>query len=383
MLALLALLPLIPTAVLLRERMVLLARDRTEAETAVRQVYQVALIRAIARLENQASDGQAPELVLERNLRQVFGERPVIEFLELTGPPPHSEDEVVAPIETASIQGWVRVSGLMSDELAEGLRGARVEVWRLPTILLLTTLSMAGACGWILLRSLRLEDLRSDVLSTFSHEIRTPLAGIRAITDSLETLPDNQSEKRNEYHQLLRRENSRLMRLVDNFLTINRLERGGSPLVKRPLLLSEVMREAAEVMRPISEDSKANLEVQLPDQTESEIVGSPDALLTILTNLIDNAMKHGSKNPKIRLSARETEDAVQISVEDDGPGIPLSERKKVFARFYQIDQRLSRQGEGCGLGLHISRSLAKAHSGSLEISDSDLGGAKITLTLPQ
>lgn len=383
MLALLALLPLIPTAVLLRERMVLLARDQTEAENAVRQVYQAALIRTIDRVETQANSGQPLDLVLERNLRQVFGERPVIELLEITGPPPHSEDEVVVPISTATTQGWVRVSGLISDELAEGLRGARLEVWRLPTILLLTTLSMAGICGWILLRSLRLEDLRSDVLSTFSHEIRTPLSGIRVITDSLETLPESQIDKRNEYHQLLRRENSRLMRLVDNFLTINRLERGGSPLVKRPFLLSEVMREASEVMRPISDDSKAVLEVVLPRDEELELVGSPEALLTILTNLIDNAMKHGSKQPTIRLSARSDDDQIEIAVEDDGPGIPVSERSKVFRRFYQIDQRLSRQGEGCGLGLHICRSLAKAHSGSLEISESELGGAKITLTLPR
>ncbi len=383
MLALLALLPLIPTAVLLRERMVLLARDRTEAETAVRQVYQSALIRAIDRLETQPGGTQSPAVVLEKNLRQVFGERPVIELLESKQPPPQLEDEVVVPINTESIQGWVRVSGLMSDDLVEGLRGARLEVWRLPAILLLTTLTMAGTCGWILLRSLRLEDLRSDVLSTFSHEIRTPLAGIRAITDSLETLPEAQVAKRNEYHHLLRRENSRLMRLVDNFLTINRLERGGSLLVKRPLVLSEVIREAAEVMQPISDDSKATLEVVLPPSAESEIVGSPDALLTILTNLIDNAMKHGSKSPTIRLSASVDHEAARISVEDDGPGIPVEERRNVFRRFYQIDQRLSRQGEGCGLGLHICRSLAKALSGTLEISESDLGGAKLTLTLPQ
>ncbi len=395
MLALLALLPVIPTALLLRERIVFLERDQSEAvaalqessidekwvEARVRQIYQSALIRSIQRLESQASDEADSREFLQRSLQQIFGEGSRVEVIAGEAPPPALANAVVAPVDVPSLRGWVRVSGLTGDRLPDGLRGAPAEIWRLPIVLFLTTLAMAAACGWVLLRRLRLEDLRSDLLSTFSHEIRTPLAGLRVVADTLETLPEDEREKRREYHRLLRQENARLLRFVDNFLTINRLERGENPLAKRPIQLGELIDEAAEMMRPLAEAAGAEIRVNPPKSAESEIVASPDALATVLTNLIDNALNHGAKPAKIQVSSVLEPDCAKIVVEDNGPGIPPEERRNVFRRFYQIDQRLSRRSEGCGLGLHICRSLIRAHRGKLEIGESELGGAKITVTL--
>ncbi len=382
MLALLALLPLIPTAVLLRERMVLLERDRTEAEAAVRQVYQSALVRSIDQLGEQAAQQEDPQTFLIRQLHQIFGDAPRIEFMsELGGS--QSDETVSVRIDAPPLHGWVKISEFAGKNLPGSQRSDRVEIWRLPVILFLATLTMAAACGWVLLRRLRLEDLRSDLLSIFSHEIRTPLAGLRVITDTLETLPDDEIEKRRDYYELLRQENSRLMRFVDNFLTVNRLERGGLPTAKRPFHLSEIVREGAEVMRPLVAESGSKIEVELPSEPESEIIGNPDALTTVLTNLIDNAVKHSPDPVTIRITANVGDELALLTVEDSGPGIPPEERKSVLRRFYQIDQRLSRRVDGCGLGLHICRSLVQAHGGKLEIGESHLGGAKITVNLPR
>nr|WP_083229939.1 HAMP domain-containing sensor histidine kinase [Curtobacterium sp. UCD-KPL2560] len=220
-------------------------------------------------------------------------------------------------------------------------------------------------------------------LSDAAHELRTPVAGVRAAADTL--VRDADPAMREELAVHVVRQADRAARLVDDMLTMARLDRGIA-LDRRPVDLVAWAR--AEVDRAWVRLPAMTLDVRAPDRAVTAEV-DPDRLAQVLGNLVDNAARATDGVGTVRVTVAREHDAVLLTVEDDGPGIPVADRERVFDRLVRLAEARDVRSGGAGLGLPIARGIAAAHGGTLahapEHAPSDeppLGGARFVLRLP-
>ncbi len=230
-------------------------------------------------------------------------------------------------------------------------------------------------------RQMRLTDLKNDLIATVSHELKTPLSSIRALVDTLLEGRYRDERQVREYLDLIAKENVRLSRLIDNFLTFSRMERNKKAFQFGSLRAEEVVRQAREAVqeRFVSGGYRLDVAVQpgLPP-----IVGDRDALTTVLLNLLDNAYKYSKNDKRVSLRAYSGDGCVCLEVEDNGIGLSRKAAKRVFDRFYQADQTLSRKGAGVGLGLSIVKFIVGAHGGLVSVESQPGKGSRFTVRLP-
>ena len=227
----------------------------------------------------------------------------------------------------------------------------------------------------------RLPRLKNDLIATVSHELKTPLASIRVLVDTLLDGRATSPGQAQDYFRLIARENHRLSRLIDNFLTFSRMERNKRQFDFAPVGASEIVQSAVESMgeRLAPPHCEFSLEVApgLPP-----LRADRDAMVTVLVNLLDNAWKYSPEPRRIALRAFAAGGGVRFQVADGGIGIPRRVQKRIFERFYQVDQTLSRKAGGCGLGLAIVKFILVAHGGTIEVASEPGKGSTFTVTLP-
>ena len=240
---------------------------------------------------------------------------------------------------------------------------------------------LALLVAWHIGRQVKQTRLKNDLLATVSHELKTPLSSIRLLVDTLLAKNGRDSKQTREYLELIARENRRLTRLIDKFLTFSRMERSKQAFVLSPVRPEEVVREAEDAVRERFEAAGCRLDVDLPPGLP-EIHADRDALATVLINLLDNAYKYSRQDRHITLRCFATNDMIHIEVADNGIGMSRSETKRVFDRFYQVDRTLARTAEGCGLGLSIVQFIVKAHKGSVDVRSQSGEGSTFTVLLP-
>jgi signal transduction histidine kinase len=229
---------------------------------------------------------------------------------------------------------------------------------------------------------MRLARLKNDLVSTVSHELKTPLASMRALVDTLSAGRYRDQRQLHDYLDLIAKENLRLSNLLENFLTFSRLERGRQHFRFEAL---EPARVVAEAVGALQEKLAAanctfiqNVEPGLP-----QIRGDVGALSTVLINLLDNAWKYTDTDKRISARAYATQGDVCFEVADNGIGIARTETRKIFERFYQVDQSLTRQRGGCGLGLGIAHYIVRAHGGIVQVESEPGKGSTFRVTIPQ
>ena len=213
---------------------------------------------------------------------------------------------------------------------------------------IIATITVAGvaiAAAIAVGRQIALHELKTTSVATVAHELRTPLASMRMLVDTLREGRYRGESQLQEYLDLCASENLRLSRLIDNFLTLSRLERNEHAITLQPTSPRSVIDQAVQMMRAKLEvpDCHFTLDVvePLPD-----IFADRDALSMVLVNLLDNAVKYSGTEKRIDLRARDASGRVFFSVQDNGIGLSKAERKNVFKRFYQVDQKLSRSRGG-------------------------------------
>jgi signal transduction histidine kinase len=230
-------------------------------------------------------------------------------------------------------------------------------------------------------RQVHLARLKNDLVATVSHELKTPLTAMRALVDTLLDAEKFDATTTREYLQLLARENVRLSRLIDNFLTFSRLERNRYAFKFAPIRPEQIVDAAitamGERLQPPGCRFASHTTTDIP-----LVNGDPDALTTALVNLMDNAWKYTGEEKRITLRTEARNGSVRFTVEDNGIGIPARETGRVFQRFYQVDQRLARSAGGCGLGLSIVQAIIEAHHGSISVSSEPGQGSAFTIELP-
>ena len=280
------------------------------------------------------------------------------------------------------LPGW-RVTLSLNDERVFETAARHEVAARLWVGLLLIALICVFALGvaQAVGQQAALARLKNNLVANVSHELKTPLASMRLLVDTLlsaENLPERTVR---EYLELISGENARLGRLVDSFLTFSRLERGQYPFRFEAVAPGRIVEQAVEATRPRWESAGRRLGVEIEPELPP-IRADAEALTIAVSNLVDNACKYSKSIERIVLRARARDGKVAFVVEDDGVGISWRDRQRIFRRFYQVDQTLSRGTGGCGLGLSIVQFIIRAHAGSVRV-ESELGrGSVFTLLVP-
>jgi two-component system phosphate regulon sensor histidine kinase PhoR len=233
---------------------------------------------------------------------------------------------------------------------------------------------------WVFVRrEANLSQLQSDFVSKVSHELRTPLTSIRMFTETLR-LRRGDAELENRCVDALAKESLRLQTLIDRLLEWGRMESGRRSFIKRETDAGKVVEAAIQSFEPVREQRGVELEVNVaPDLPH--IFADHDALVDAVVNLLSNAYKYGGEPRRIAVSATVNDGRVRISVKDNGGGIEHTEHKRIFEKFYRVDDRLARQKEGSGLGLAIVDHIVRAHGGRIELVSEVGKGSTFSLVL--
>ncbi len=230
-------------------------------------------------------------------------------------------------------------------------------------------------------RQMRLTRLKNDLIATVSHELKTPLASMRLLVDTLRDGHYQDTQMVQEYLGMISKENARLSSLIEEFLTFSRMERNKSKFDKSILKTGDIVHAALEAVGDRLQAPGCDLTLELAPQLP-DVIGDHDALVTVVVNLLDNAIKYSGDEKKIYLRGYGLNGNVCLEVQDNGIGFPQSEAEKIFDRFYQVDTTLSRQTGGCGLGLSIVKFIVAAHNGSVTAQSQPGKGSTFTVQLP-
>lgn len=218
---------------------------------------------------------------------------------------------------------------------------------------------------------------RSDLVATVAHELRSPLTGIKGFSATLLSKWDQFSDEQRRFMlETVDADADRLSRLVTELLDAARIDAGRLTLKRGPVRVTEVVER---VLRAVTAGGgERSWELALADDVPV-IWGDDDRLVQVMTNLIENAQRHGNglRRLSVDAEAHESGAGVRVRLIDNGPGIPEEMRMRVFSRFWR-----SGPGAGSGLGMYIVRGIVDHHGGQVEIADAEGGGADISVWLP-
>jgi signal transduction histidine kinase len=297
------------------------------------------------------------------------------------GAPKHAEAAAFFDL-PAPFYRWSLHFGLIEEHLQSwsSRRQTALSMYAAVAILLLVLLSSLLAVRQ-LGRQIRLNRLKNDFIGMVSHELRTPLASMRMLVDTLIEGRIKDEGAAREYLALIAGENQRLSRLVDNFLTFTRMQRGKNQFQMRRIEPHGIVAAALAATRAHMQDPRVRLTVDVaPDLPPLQ--GDADALATVIINLLENAYKYTGETKVISLRVWQAARELRIDVEDNGIGIAPREQKLIFREFYQVDNRLARRSEGSGLGLSINRHIIRAHGGRIEVRSKPGAGSRFSVRLP-
>jgi len=233
-------------------------------------------------------------------------------------------------------------------------------------------------------QQLRLNELKSNFVSSVSHELRAPIASMRLLAESLERGKIAGEAKQKEYFGLLVQESRRLSMLIENILDFSRIERGSKKYEFEPADLGALAEDTVRLMRPCSNERQVELDMRKNGAVGAEPFACDGlALQQALINLIDNAVKHSPPGSRVAVGLDGDSTGVRLWVEDSGPGIPPEEHGKIFERFYRRGSELRRETQGIGIGLTIVKHIVEAHGGRVTVRSAPGQGSRFTMELPR
>lgn len=231
-----------------------------------------------------------------------------------------------------------------------------------------------------LTRIRQLENTRREFVANVSHELRTPLSLIKGYVETLMDGAITDPELSTKFLQTIDRHSNRLTNLIEDLLTISRLESGQITLQMKAIPLRPFASSLIAELQTRAKERGTTLVNEIPDQLTGR--ADPDRLEQVFVNLVENAIKYGRAKGRVTVKGRTVNGHVEMCVADDGPGIPSEARERIFERFYRIDKARSREAGGTGLGLAIVKHIVQSHGGKVWVESGPGQGAHFYFTLP-
>lgn len=248
---------------------------------------------------------------------------------------------------------------------------ARISIAPPMTVLLLHDLTMVR----------RSEQMRADFIANASHELRTPLAAVTGFIDTLRGHAKDDEEAREKFLEIMATETARMRRLIQDLLSLTRIEMNEHVLPQGRIDLEGVVRQAAAALIPLAADDDITVTVEAPAGMPP-VLGEHDELMQLFQNLIHNAIKYGREGGRVQVTLGVQDGQAFGAVRDEGEGIAPNAIPRLTERFYRVDVKRSRERGGTGLGLAIVKHIVNRHQGRLSI-ESKLGeGSVFTVFLP-
>ena len=374
MIVLLALLPIVPTAIMVNMMLLNAEIEHSMRVSEMEGVYRNQLVAV-------ASRANLPE-----DLVQIFGTEVTLQLskpsgeVELqTGQQP-TETAISVVVEEGFYKDWtVKLDGL-ENLPNSGAEENQAEVLKKAGWIVLGGFLAAGGVWFVVHRGLRVDELRSDMVTTVSHEMKTPVASMKVL---LETLTDSDfldENGRAEYLDLLTRENTRLERLAENFLTFSRLKKGEVRTNPKVMAVGESISEMIELIRPRFAEVGGEIHSEIAEGLYFRV--DRESFLMLIGNLLENGLKYGGAPPRVTIKASQSGRNGRVEVSDNGGGISREDSRAVFRRYFQGDHCLSHKRSGVGLGLAICDRLARLMHGKIGVQrGSDGEGACFVVVL--
>ncbi len=231
-------------------------------------------------------------------------------------------------------------------------------------------------------REANLSELQADFVSKVSHELRTPLTSIRLFVETMQRARGDAATT-DQCLDALGKETERLTHRIERLLDWGRMEAGRKQYELRAEPVATIVDDAVKAFDAIR---ARHSDVQFHVEAESDVTTidvDRAAMLDALINLLSNAVKYGGSPPVVTLRVKPVPGGLAFEVSDNGDGIPRTEHRRIFEKFYRIDDRLSRQREGSGLGLAIVKHVARAHKGRVQLDSATGKGSTFRLIIPR
>ena len=227
------------------------------------------------------------------------------------------------------------------------------------------------------------EQLKSDMISLMSHELRTPLTSINGFAELL-VADDGLPEQAKEFVTIIAGESQRMSRMINTFLAVTQLERKDrQEVMKIPLRLDDVVRETVLNLQPSARKKRIRL-VEQPTQRIPPVAADKSLISQAVKNLVSNAIKYSPERTTVTVSTALEAEAVRVSVEDRGYGIPAEARDRVWEKFYRVVREGQEKDEdSTGLGLSFVREVVEQHGGAVALETEEGRGSKFSFTLPR
>ncbi|MEC9243562.1 MAG: ATP-binding protein [Pseudomonadota bacterium] len=229
----------------------------------------------------------------------------------------------------------------------------------------------------------RIDRMRADFIANASHELRTPLASVAGFIETLRGPARDDAKARENFLQIMQNQTQRMARLIDDLLSLSRLEMKPYQKPNAQLDVVALVRGVIESMRHIASENGVEIVSELGD-APLLVAGHSDELVQVFENLLENACKYGSSGERILVSAEQASpmDEVRVRVQDFGPGIPEEHIPRITERFYRVDVETSRTQKGTGLGLSIVKHILTRHDARLSVKSASGKGATFVVHFP-
>ncbi|MGH8019557.1 MAG: ATP-binding protein [Opitutaceae bacterium] len=340
-----------------RQRMTVLLAAMQDGVIAITARHTIGYLNAVA-ARLLALD---PEACMEQDFRAIVRFQVLIEIYD------------AAVRENARVSREVRITGHPQDQ-----------VWSVSATVLRSPANEAFGV-LIVLHDLtgirRLEQVRQTFSANVSHELKTPLTAIGSLVDALLDDAEMNAATRARFLAKIRDQNERLYRLVQDLLTISRIESEHEVLEMRDVSLTCILSPCLRTFAPVAAQKQIALVCDAPEEPDIRVRANAEAGRLIVNNLLQNAIQHTSPGGRVDVSIRSTNDTVAIEVKDTGIGIAAEHLDRIFERFYRVDRSRARRDGGAGLGLAIVKHLSSAMGGRVIVESTPGVGSTFTVFL--
>lgn len=229
----------------------------------------------------------------------------------------------------------------------------------------------------------RIEAVRRDFVANASHELRTPVAVIKGYAETLLDGGLQDAGRSHQFVQIIASHAERLTNLINDILTLSKLESKETALERHPFDVCGLIRKAGLLMGEHARQQGINLVIDCPEQGLPKVPADHGRLEQVLLNLLDNAIKYTPSGGTVTIAAEQRGQQVALVVSDTGVGIPAKDLPRIFERFYRVDEARSREQGGTGLGLAIVKHIVQLHGGEVQVSSEPGRGSRFTVLLQQ